>query len=106
MVVNCTVERPGVAIERRGLRGRGQHRAASYDGGPDRTVAKEIGVSDMTVGRARKATVTNIAVDKRVGLDGKAYHPPYRARRAMGLRAAAAGCGRMERTPTGTFRWE
>jgi hypothetical protein len=38
----------------------------------DRAIAAEIGVSDKTVGRARRTTADYSAVDTRVGLDGKA----------------------------------
>jgi flagellar hook-length control protein FliK len=41
----------------------------------DRAIAAEIGVSDMTVGRARKTTATGVAVG-RVGRDGKRRQLP------------------------------
>ena len=37
----------------------------------DRAIAEELGVSDMTVGRARKQVQHDVAPEKRVGLDGK-----------------------------------
>ena len=42
----------------------------------DRTIAKEIGVSDKTVAKARKATAEKSAVAKRIGRDGKARKLP------------------------------
>src|SRR6266481_5565577 len=42
----------------------------------DRAIAAEIGVSDKTVGKARRATAEFSAVDTRVGLDGKARKQP------------------------------
>jgi len=43
----------------------------------DRAIAKEIGVSDYTVRKARKATASDHAVDQpRVGLDGKVCNLP------------------------------
>jgi regulator of replication initiation timing len=42
----------------------------------DRAIAAEIGVSDKTVGKARRATAESSAVDTRVGLDGKARKQP------------------------------
>src|SRR5262245_55175690 len=43
----------------------------------DRAIAKEIGVSNVTVSKARKdATVNQLTVDKRVGLDGKVRRMP------------------------------
>jgi hypothetical protein len=42
----------------------------------DRAIAAEIGVSDKTVGKARRATAEYSAVDTRVGLDGKARKQP------------------------------
>jgi hypothetical protein len=44
----------------------------------DRAIAAEIGVADRTVNRARKATATDVAVESRVGLDGKARKQPAR----------------------------
>jgi DNA-binding transcriptional MocR family regulator len=41
-----------------------------------RAIAAELGVSPDTVDRARKATARNQAVEKRVGLDGKARRLP------------------------------
>ena len=44
----------------------------------NRVIAEEIGVSDMTVGRARKTVATrNVATERRIGKDGKSYksHP-------------------------------
>jgi hypothetical protein len=55
----------------------------------DRAIAAEIGVSDKTVGKARRATAESSAVEARVGLDGKARKQPkgwsrerYKAHRA------------------------
>jgi len=42
----------------------------------DRAIAAELGVSQPTVSRARRATDTNVSVAKRVGRDGKARKPP------------------------------
>ena len=42
----------------------------------DRAIAEEIGVSDRTVNRARKSTATNVAVEKRTGMDGKQRKMP------------------------------
>lgn len=42
----------------------------------DRAIGADIGVSGETVRRARKATATDVAVEKRVGLDGKARQLP------------------------------
>ena len=42
----------------------------------DRAIAAELGVGRMKVNRARKATVTGVTVDKRIGLDGKARKQP------------------------------
>lgn len=42
----------------------------------DRAIAEEIGVSDRTVNRARKSTATNVAVEKRIGKDGKQRKMP------------------------------
>jgi hypothetical protein len=42
----------------------------------DRAIAAEIGVSDKTVGKARRATAESSAVEARVGLDGKARNQP------------------------------
>jgi hypothetical protein len=42
----------------------------------DRAIAAVIGVSDKTVGKARKATAEHSAVETRVGLDGKARKQP------------------------------
>jgi hypothetical protein len=43
----------------------------------DRAIAAEVGVSDRTVNRARqRTTATNVAVEKRTGLDGKARKQP------------------------------
>jgi hypothetical protein len=36
-----------------------------------RAIAADIGVSDITVGRARKELQHHVAVEERVGLDGK-----------------------------------
>jgi hypothetical protein len=49
----------------------------------DRVLAAELGVTDMTVGRARKATATNVAVEKRVGKDGKARKAPAKPKLAL-----------------------
>jgi phage N-6-adenine-methyltransferase len=45
----------------------------------DRAIAADIGVSAMTVNRARKSTVTDDTVDERIGLDGKTRKMPTRA---------------------------
>jgi hypothetical protein len=42
----------------------------------DRAIAKEIGVGDMTVGRARNQLQHDVAVDERIGLDGKTRSMP------------------------------
>lgn len=42
----------------------------------DRAIAREIGVSDTTVLRARRATASHEAVDSRVGRDGKVRRLP------------------------------
>ena len=43
----------------------------------NRAIADELGVSDMTVGRARKkSTATGVAVDRRTGKDGKTRKMP------------------------------
>ena len=60
----------------------------------DRTIAKEIGVSDKTVAKARKATAEKSAVAKRIGRDGKARKLPNKrmtpeAANAMRARAEA-----------------
>jgi hypothetical protein len=60
----------------------------------DRTIAKEIGVSDKTVAKARKATAEKSAVEKRIGRDGKARKLPTKrmtpeAAEAMKARAEA-----------------
>jgi hypothetical protein len=44
----------------------------------DRAIAADIGVSPMTVSRAR-ATVPDVTVDERIGLDGKTRKLPQRA---------------------------
>lgn len=59
----------------------------------DRTIAKEIGVSDKTVAKARKATAEKSAVAKRIGRDGKARKLPSRQ---MTLEAANAMRARAE----------
>lgn len=58
---------------------------AANPGKSDRAIAAEIGVSDMTVGRARrKAGATNVspeadgASERRLGRDGKSYSPRKR----------------------------
>lgn len=46
----------------------------------NRALAAKVGVSDQTIGRARKATATHVAVEeKRVGRDGKARRMPRKA---------------------------
>ena len=60
----------------------------------DRTIAREIGVSDKTVAKARKATAEKSAVAKRIGRDGKARKLPTKrmtpeAAEAMKARAEA-----------------
>lgn len=45
----------------------------------NRAIADEIGVSHETVRRARESTATGVAVDERVGLDGKTRRMPQRA---------------------------
>jgi hypothetical protein len=47
----------------------------------DRAIAAEIGVSDKTVAKARKATADNSAVEERTGLDGKKRKVPSAADR-------------------------
>lgn len=47
-------------------------------GKSDRAIAEEIGVSDQTVGRARRRTATPVAVTKRTGKDGKRRKMPRR----------------------------
>jgi len=42
----------------------------------DRAIAADIGVSQPTVSKARKATDNGLSVDKRIGLDGKARRQP------------------------------
>jgi hypothetical protein len=42
----------------------------------DRAIAAATGVPHATISRARKATVSNETVEKRVGLDGKARKQP------------------------------
>lgn len=42
----------------------------------DRAIAAEIGVSAPTVGKARRATVSEFTVDTRVGRDGKVRQMP------------------------------
>jgi transposase len=49
---------------------------AASPGKSDRAIAAEIGVSDFTVRKARKRTASNLAVEKRVGKDGKARKMP------------------------------
>jgi ParB-like chromosome segregation protein Spo0J len=44
----------------------------------NRAIAAEIGVDEITVRRARRPTATNVAVDKRIGRDGKARKLPQR----------------------------
>jgi hypothetical protein len=44
----------------------------------DRAIAEQLGISDMTVARARKSTATKVAVGKRIGKDGKARAMPVR----------------------------
>jgi len=44
----------------------------------DRAIAAEIGVSGETVRQARKQLPSDLAVDTRVGLDGKVRHMPQR----------------------------
>jgi hypothetical protein len=39
----------------------------------NRAIADEIGVSDMTVGRARKEGATDVAPEEVIGRDGKSY---------------------------------
>ena len=56
-------------------------------GKSDRAIAAEIGVSDMTVGRARKSGATSVAPEKRTGKDGKNY-PAAKPRRLGLLRLA------------------
>jgi hypothetical protein len=49
-----------------------QRAAAAIAANPlksDRAIAEELGVSDMTVGRARKSTATSVAVDDRPTID-------------------------------------
>ena len=41
----------------------------------DRAIADELGIADRTVNRARR-TATNVAVEKRIGKDGKARSAP------------------------------
>src|ERR1700735_5205387 len=60
----------------------------------DRTIAREIGVSDKTVAKARKATADKSAVGKRIGRDGKTRKLPNKqmtpeAADAMRARAEA-----------------
>lgn len=45
----------------------------------DRAIAAEIGVSAPTVGKARKETVNEFTVDKRIGMDGKARRMPVQS---------------------------
>jgi hypothetical protein len=47
----------------------------------NRAIAEEVGVSVMTVGRARKATATDVAVAKTVGRDGKRIDHDVKRRR-------------------------
>ena len=64
----------------------------------DRTIAKEIGVSDKTVAKARKATAEKSAVAKRVGRDGKARKLPFRRMTpelANAMRARAEAVARL-----------
>jgi hypothetical protein len=58
----------------------------------NRAIAKDIGVSPKTVDRARQSTASHDAVEKRIGLDGKARKRP--AKRAEAKRAGP------EDTPT------
>jgi hypothetical protein len=55
----------------------------------DRAIAAEIGVSDKTVGKARRATAESSAVKARVGLDGIARKQP--AKRKRGQRLVSTG---------------
>jgi hypothetical protein len=51
----------------------------------DRAIAAEIGVSDKTVGKARRATAESSAVKARVGLDGIARKQPAKRKRGKRL---------------------
>jgi len=55
---------------------RAEEAVAANPGKSDRSIADDVGVSRETIRRARKATATNVSVEKRVGKDGKARKQP------------------------------
>lgn len=72
----------------------------------DRTIAKEIGVSDKTVAKARKTTAEKSAVAKRIGRDGKARKLPNKQmtpEAANAMRARAEAVARLFPPPTRTI---
>jgi hypothetical protein len=71
----------------------------------DRAIAKEIGVSDKTVAKARKATAEKSAVEKRIGRDGKARKLPARMtpEAANAMRARAEAVARLFPPPIKTI---
>src|ERR1700726_4036552 len=71
----------------------------------DRTIAREIGVSDKTVAAARKATAEKSAVAKRIGRDGKARKLPTRMtpEAANAMRARAEAVARLFPPPIKTI---
>jgi hypothetical protein len=72
----------------------------------DRTIAREIGVSDKTVAKARKATAEKSAVAKRMGRDGKARKLPNKRmtpEAADAMRARAEAVARLFPPPFKTI---
>ena len=72
----------------------------------DRTIAREIGVSDKTVAKARKATAEKSAVAKRIGRDGKARKLPNKRmtpEAANAMRARAEAVARLFPPPVRTI---
>jgi len=70
----------------------------------DRIIAREIGVSDKTVAKARKATAEKSAVAKRIGRDGKARKlPTMTPEAANAMRARAEAVARLFPPPVKTI---
>lgn len=72
----------------------------------DRIIAREIGVSDKTVAKARKATAEKSAVAKRIGRDGKARKLPTKqmtSEVADAMRARAEAVARLFPPPVKTI---
>jgi hypothetical protein len=74
----------------------------------DRAIANQIGVSDKTVAKARKATAEKSAVEKRTGKDGKARKLPTNHRTmtnavADAMKARAEAVARLFPPPVKTI---